>query len=84
MTNGFSMEIEDPIVPTFRVEGRKSYFNRGGAFWIDAIVDAYGNILDIVTSNTDLDVDCMTVKDLSETAGLDLSRMAEQEVCIRR
>ena len=28
--------------------------------------------------------DCMTVKDLSETAGLDLSRMAEQEVCIRR
>ena len=85
VTNGISMEMEDPTVPTFRVKESKSYLKRGGGLWFDAIVDEYGHILDIVKSSTDLDVDCMTVRDLSEKTDLDLSRMAdEQEVCIRR
>ena len=84
VTNGSSMEVEDPIVPTFRVKATKSYFRRGGALWIDTIIDEYGNILEIVMPISELYVECMTVKDLSENSDLDLSRMAEKEVCIRR
>ena len=85
VASGHSMEIADPIVPTFRVNDTKSYFKLGGALWIDVIVDEDGHILDIVTPSTDLYVHCVTVIELSETTNLDLSRMDDdQKVCIRR
>ena len=85
VTSGRSMEIADPIVPTFRVNDTKLYFKLGGALWIDVIVDTDGHILDIVTPSTDLYVHCVTVMELSETTNLDLSRMDDdQKVCIRR
>lgn len=85
VTNGYSMEVVDPTVATFRVNETKSYFNLGGALWIDVLVDKDGHILDIVTPSTDLYVHCMTVMELSDTTNLDLSRMDDDKtVCIRR
>lgn len=80
LTNGSSVMIEDPDAPKFRVNGYKSYFKGGGAFWIDAVIDRSGNILDIVTSGGL----CMTVQELSENSNLDLGRLPRHEVCVHR
>ncbi len=80
LTNGSSVMIEDPDAPKFRVNGYQSYFKGGGAFWIDAVIDRSGNILDVVTSGGL----CMTVEELSENSNLDLGRLPRHEVCVHR
>ena len=82
VTNGHVAEIQSGHNGCLRilVESHKQYFEDGGAFWLDAIVDCDGNILDILTRTSD----CMSVKTLSEKSGLDLNRVERQEVCIQR
>ena len=80
LTNGSSVMIEDPDAPTFRVNGYKSFFKGGGAFWIDAVIDRSGNIVDIVTSGGL----CITVEELSENSNLDLGRLPRHEACVHR
>ena len=79
LTNGHPIEVEDPDIPTFRVSGRKSYFNKGGAFWFDAVIDDEGKIVDIPTTEG-----CygLPTKDLQNRSGLDLSRVKRRYVCI--
>lgn len=79
LTNGL-VEVVDEDVPLFSVRSRKHYFNGGGAFWINALIDAEGNILD-VPSQGGL---CMSVDELSERSGLDLTRVVRPEVCVAR
>lgn len=79
LTNGL-VEVVDEDVPLFKVRGRKHYFNGGGAFWITALIDGEGNILD-VTPDGGL---CMSVGELSERSGLDLTRVVRPEVCVAR
>lgn len=79
LTNGV-VEILDREALTFRVHDRKSYFRELGAFWLDAVIDQHGNILDVVTSSGD----CMSRRQLARESTLDLSRVLRAEVCINR
>lgn len=83
VTNG-EVEIVDSEKFVFRVKGRKSYFNVGGAFWFDAIVDRDGNILDVVTPAEGNDIVCMSREQLARESNLDLSRIDRRDVCILR
>ena len=80
VTNGDIVDIWDGKNGCFLivVEDHKRYFSGGGAFWLDGVVDCEGNILDIYT----LTSDCMSVEELSDKSGLDLSRVRRKEVCI--
>ncbi len=67
------------------VKEQKSYLeNVGGAFWFDAILDANGNILDIITKDGEGHVVCMSRDQLVHKSTLDLSRVIRLEVCIKR
>ena len=79
LTNG-TVEVVDEDIPIFKVQGRKHYFNGGGAFWISGIIDSEGNILDVTPGGGF----CMSVDELSERSGLDLSRVVRPEVCVAR
>ncbi|MYD96573.1 MAG: hypothetical protein F4X98_04185 [Gammaproteobacteria bacterium] len=79
LTNGM-VEVVDEDTPLFKVRGRKHYFKGGGAFWIDALIDSEGNILDVTTQGGL----CMSVDELSERSGLDLTRVVRPEVCVER
>ena len=84
VTNGHIVDVWDGRNGCFLivVEDHKKYFSGGDAFgpafWLDGVVDCEGNILDIHT-RTD---DCMSVEELSDKSGLDLSRVRRKEVCI--
>ena len=82
VTNGHVAEIDSGHGGCLRilVKSHKRYFEDGGAFWLDAIVDCEGNILDVLTRTSD----CMSVKTLSEKSGVDLSRVEKQEICVER
>lgn len=79
LTNGL-VEVVDEDVPLFSVRSRKHYFNGGGAFWIDALIDAEGNILDVTTRGGL----CMSVDELSGRSSLDLGRVVRPKVCVAR
>ena len=79
--NGSSVSVENPDIPTFRVNGSKFYFKTGGAFWIDTIIDWDGNILDVVSSKRGASR-CLDIQELMRTSTLDLSRVDRNEVCI--
>ena len=79
LTDGYTIDVEDPDIPTFRVGGRKSYFNKGGAFWFEAIIDDEGRIIDIPTAEG---CNRLSTKDLQNRSGLDLSRVKRRYVCI--
>lgn len=79
LTNGL-VEVVVEDTPLFKVRGRKHYFNGGGAFWIDALIDAEGNILDVTTRGGL----CMSVDELSGRSSLDLSRVVRPKVCVDR
>ena len=82
VTNGDIVDIWDRKNGCFLivVEEHKRYFSGGGAFWLDGVVDCEGNILDIHTQT----YDCMSVEELSDKSGLDLSRVRRKQVCISR
>ncbi len=82
VTNGDIVEIWEGKNGCFLivVEEHKRYFSGGGAFLLDGIVDCEGNILDIHT----LTSDCMSVEELSDKSGLDLSRVRRSKVCVSR
>ena len=77
LTNGL-VKVVDEDIPIFRVHGRKHYFNEGGAFWISAIIDGEGNILDV----PDEGGLCLSVDELSARSSLDLTRVVRPEVCV--
>ena len=79
LTNG-RVEVLDEDIPIFRVHGRKHYFNGGGAFWMSAVIDVEGNILDVMPDGGL----CMSVDALSERSSLDLTRVVRPEVCVAR
>ena len=79
LTNGL-VEVVDEDIPIFKVHGRKHYFNEGGAFWISAVIDGEGNILDV----PDQGGLCLSVDELSERSSLDLTRVVRPEVCVSR
>ena len=66
------------------VYGKKSYFaSAGGAFWIDAVVDCDGNIVDILPQDSDF-VRCIDVEEFKRKITLDLSRIQREKVCYER
>ena len=67
----------------FRTIGAKSFWNPGGAFWYDAIIDRDGHILDIVTPAAD-HVTCTHRDDFASRAHLDLSRVTAAEICVEQ
>ena len=83
LTNGL-IEIVDKNIPTFRVNGYKSYFNTGDAFWFNAIIDIEGNFLDIVTPSDGDSIRCMEIEELSQRSFLDLAKVVGPEICIVR
>lgn len=66
------------------VSGMKSYFKGGGAFWVNALIDRDGNILDIVAPDKGDYAVCMSRDELSRKTDLDLSRVRRHRVCIER
>ena len=77
LSNG-KVEVSDPELPSFVVYGMKSYFVPAGAFWIDAVVDCDGNILDILPSERSR---CIDTEEFKRRSDLDLSRIQRDEVC---
>ena len=77
LSNG-KVEVADAKLPSFIVYGMKSYFAPAGAFWIDTIVDSYGNIVDILPQDSGR---CIDVEEFKRKTHLDLSRIQRKEVC---
>ena len=74
-----TLAVENSEALIFRLFTSKSFWNPGGAFWFDAVVDRHGNILDIVTDDGRI---CMSPGRLADLGGLDLSRVSSPEVCV--
>ena len=64
----------------FKAHGKKSYFNGGGAFWFDAIVNERGDILEISTDKTGNE--CMPLHQLRKISNLALEHVSQKIVCI--
>ena len=58
----------------------KSYFVPAGAFWIDAVVDCDGNIVDILPQDSEY-ARCIDVEEFKRKSHLDLSRIQREKVC---
>ena len=77
LSNG-KVEVADAKLPSFIVYGMKSYFAPAGAFWIDAVVDRDGNIVDILPQDSGR---CIDVEEFKRKSHLDLSRIQREKVC---
>jgi len=77
LSNG-KVEVADAKLPSFVVYGMKSYFVPAGAFWIDAVVDCDGNIVDILPQDSGR---CIDVEEFKRKSHLDLSRIQREKVC---
>ncbi len=86
LTNG-SVEVVDEEELIFKGKWYKSYYNTGGAFWFDALIDRFGHFLDIVTPEKNENGEpnyCLGRDELSRKSHLDLSRVSDHKVCLHR
>lgn len=68
---------------TFRVDGIKSFFKEGGAFWYNALIDEKGNVLQIFKPVDSEYVNCMPRKKFEQVSDIDISRTSSPEICFK-
>ena len=80
-SNG-KVEVSDAELPSSVVlYGMKSYFvPKGGAFWVDAVVDRDGYIIAILPPDSEWSR-CIDTEEFKRRSNLDLSRLEQEAVC---